>query len=150
MLRLHLRTESTARAQQRQESPSLSRIEGPGHGTKIGKATDVFLFYAEKEGKKKRFPSREKRETVHQRYLTYFHSHATRIMRMGISPPVYRRAGFLTSSLFPRPRNRRVERFVKGGDRATRPTRNIPTLPTTVTKVLPLLSTVLGGKKRTS
>lgn len=75
-----------------------------GRGTKIGKATDVLLFYAEKGGKRKD-SRRRKREGPYIRGPMYFHSHATRIMRMGISLPVYRWTGFLASSLFPRPRN---------------------------------------------
>lgn len=123
--------ESTARAQQWQESSNL-RAESPERGTGFSDDWEsdrcVSFFPMRKGGKRKRFPSQGKRETVHQRCPAYFHSHAMRIMRTrtGISLPVYRRTRFLMSSLLPRPRNRRVERFVKGGIKAS--ARNIPIL----------------------
>lgn len=112
MLRLRVRGHQN-RPQGRSSDRSL-RVEA----RRLGKRQMCF-FLTRKGGKRKGSCHRE-RERPYIRGPAYFHSHATRIMRMGISLLVYRRTGFLTSSLFPRLRNRRVERFVKGGDGKTR------------------------------
>lgn len=108
---------------------------------RLGKRQMCF-FSRRKGGKRKKGCRHRERERPYIRGPAYnFHSHATRIMRMGSPFPFI--DGFLTSSLFPRPRNPRVERFIKGGDRETR--QNI-FHPADVTKV-PLLLIVLSRRK---
>jgi len=107
---------STARVQQWQESSKSSSLWGRRTRYRDWENDRCLSYLGGREEKRSRHRERDR---PYIRDPVYFYSHATRIMRMGDLPS--RRTGFLTSSLFPYPRNRRLERFVKGGDRTIDP-----------------------------